>query len=245
MQHEVRQLAAQDVVMFLTDNAVGDSEEENLRHLTTNLAQEISPARVVPFLTCKHTLPYCLMYADRAASFGYQALTVLGGDRTVGPPRCVDHAFELRQLIRHRAAGLALGGWANPHRDAATQAQFLLRPDFTGEFFLTQIVSHHDLPAIEAFVRETRARGVTLPGVFGVFYYRSANPATLAHLSAFLPVPVAAITRDFAAGLSAATICARTIRALRNLGIEKVYVSNLGFRGAARRYREILAAVDR
>ena len=51
MYHAVQPLAQRDTVLFVTDNAVGESEEENLRHLTTNLAGEINPSRLVPFLT--------------------------------------------------------------------------------------------------------------------------------------------------------------------------------------------------
>ena len=36
--------------------------------------------------------------------------------------------------------------------------------------------------------------------MFGVFYYRSANPRTLAALSQFLPVPVEELTAEFAEG---------------------------------------------
>ena len=54
-----------------------------------------------------------------------------------------------------------------------------------------------------------------MPGIFGVFYYRSANPKTLAALKQFLPVPVDGLRAEFAAGASAEEICARTIRALR------------------------------
>jgi hypothetical protein len=244
MYHSVRKLARRDTVVFLTDNAVGQSEEENLQHITANLAHEVDPARVVPFLTCKHSLDYCLIYAARAASQGVAALTVLGGDKSVGPPRCVSHAFELRQTIRHRMGALQLGGWANPNRSAEEQVDFMLRGDFTGEFFLTQIVSHHDMRAVEQFVGELEKRGGSLPGVFGVFLYRSANPKTLRQLAQFFPVPAEGITREFDSGMSPEAICARTIRALREVGGNNVYVSNLGFRGAEDRYRRILASLN-
>lgn len=243
MAHEVRRLARHDTVLFLTDNAVGAAEEENLRHLATNLADEISPSRVVPFLTSKHALDYCVLYAARAASHGYQALTVLGGDLRVGAPRCVPHAWELRRVLRGRVPGLILGGWANPHRDPVRQVDYLLDASFTAEFYLTQIVSHHDLRSVEAFVNEAGRRGLSLPGVFGVFLYRSANPKTLARLAEFLPVPAEGITRDFAAGRSAEEICAETIRRLRDVGAERVYVSNLGVSGAGERYRRLLTVV--
>ncbi len=244
MYHAIRRLLGRDTVLFLTDNAVGVSEEENLQHLTTNLAGDVPPAKVVPFLTCKHSIDYCLMYAARAASHGFEALTVLGGDRSVGPPRCVEYAHMLREMIRDKVPSLALGGWANPHRDAAQQVRFLLNPRYTADFFLTQIVSHHSIKQVERFLEEARRHEVPYPAVFGVFVYRSANPNTLASLQRFLPVPAAEITREFGSGLSAEEICARTIRALRDVGVDKIYVSNLGFRGADDRYRQLLEVLD-
>ncbi len=243
MYHSVRRLGQRDTVIFVTDNAVGRSDEENLRHLTTNLAGDVSSAKLVPILTCKHTLEYCLMYATRAASDGFEALTVLGGDRTVGPPRCVEYAYMLRQKIRERVPALHLGGWANPHRDPEEQVGFLLQEEFGAEFYLTQIVSHHSIRAVERFLEESRKRKVSYPAVFGVFLYRSANPKTLAILERFFPVPAEEITREFASGLSAEEICARTIHALEEVGGEKVYLSNLGFRRTEERYLRVLEAV--
>lgn len=244
MHHGVRRLVGLDTYVFLTDNAVGRNEEENLHHLQSNLAQDVSPARLVPFLTCKHPLDYCLMYAHRAASNGYEALTVLGGDQGVGAPRCVEHAYELRLRIRERVPGLALGGWANPHRDPDRQVEFLADEQFTADYFLTQVVSHHDLRHVEAFLEAYERSGLELPGVFGVFYYRSPRPATLRRLAQFLPVPAADLTREFAAGATAEEICARTIRALRSLGIDKLYLSNLEFDEAAPKLRRILDRVE-
>lgn len=239
LHHGLRRLTRQDTVVFLTDNAVGEEEEENLRHLTTNVAGELPAEKVCPFLTCKHPLEYCLRYADRAYSSGLQALTVLGGDRSVGPPRCVEHAYLLRQKIRSRIPDLPLGGWANPHRDPEEQVSYLVDIDFSGEFFLTQVVSHHHLGRVEAFLAELRRRDVPHPAVIGVFFYRSANPETLNALSRFFPVPAEELTREFERGDSPEEICARTIRRLRGLGVKRVYVSNLGYAEAARRMRRI------
>jgi hypothetical protein len=244
MYHSIQRLGRRDTVIFLTDNAVGLSEEENLAHLTGNLAADVDPSRIVPFLTSKHSVEYCLMHAARTASHGFGALTVLGGDHTAGPPRCVPHARELRALIRKRVPGLDLGGWANPHRDAAEQVDFLLDDRFVAEFYLTQVVSHHSIGAVERFLIEARRRQVPYPGVFGVFLYRSANPATLAKLADFFPVPAAELTREFEAGMSAEEICAKTVRALREVGADKVYLSNLGFQQVETRYRKIMERVD-
>src|SRR5687768_10229628 len=244
MYHSIRRLSRHDTLIFLTDNAVGLSEEENLAHLTTNLAGDVDPSRIVPFLTSKHSIEYCLMYASRAASHGFGALTVLGGDHTVGPPRCVPHARELRTLIRHRVPSLDLGGWANPHRPAAEQVDFLLDDRFEAEFYLTQVVSHHSIREVGRFLEEARRRGVPYPGVFGVFLYRSANPATLARLADFFPVAAAELTREFEAGLTPEQICAKTVRALREVGADKVYLSNLGFEQVDTRYRRIMKLLE-
>jgi hypothetical protein len=85
--------------------------------------------------------------------------------------------------------------------------------------------------------------GARVPVVYGVFYYRSANPKTLETLSRFFPVPAAELTREFDSGASAVEICARTIRELRAVGAEKIYVSNLGNQGAGRRLARILEHV--
>jgi len=73
MYHSIQRLARHDTVIFLTDNAVGLSEEENLGHLTANLAGDVDPRHIVPFLTSKHSIEYCLMHASRAASSGFES----------------------------------------------------------------------------------------------------------------------------------------------------------------------------
>jgi len=245
MHRAFTRLAAADTALFLTDNAVGTREEENLHHLVSNLEEGTPRDRICPFLTTKHALEYCLWYADRAVAQGHGALTVLGGDRSVGPARCVAHASELRRRIRARHPALSLGGWANPYRDPRAQVGYLLAEDAAADFYLTQIVSHHDLRPVEAFLAEARARGLPLPGVFGVFYYRSANPATLAALARFLRVPAAELARDFGErGLRADEVCARSIRALRGLGVRHVYVSNLRPDDAPERLAALRALVE-
>jgi hypothetical protein len=240
MYHSLRRLVRQDTLVFLTDNAIGQSEEENLAHLSANLAGDLATARIVPFLTAKHPLEYIQLYAARAASAGLEALTVVGGDQSAGPPRSFPHSYQLRQWLRERIPSLNLGGWVNPLRDAAQQVNFLVDPGFEAEYYLTQIVSHHHIAQVEAFLSEARRRGVSHPGVFGVFMYRSANPKTLEQLGRFFPVPAEGITRDFEAGLSPEEVTARTVRALREIGVDKVYVSNLGFQRPEIRYRGLL-----
>lgn len=225
--HSVRSLVRRGTYVFLTDSAVGLKEEDNLRHLIINLGTDVPRERVVPFLTCKHEQDYCLNYADRAWQHGFPALVVLGGDTSVGGPRCVPHAWQLRQAIRAVRPELQLGGWANPHADPVTQVSHLLEEHATAEFFLTQIVSHHDSAKVGAFTSEATRRGLRIPGVFGVFFYRSANPKTLERLRAFLPVPIEGLTREFAGGLTPEDVCARSISELMRAGARHFYVSNL------------------
>jgi hypothetical protein len=227
MYHAVRSLIRQDVRVFLTDSAVGTQEENNLRHLVANFGPDMARDRIVPFLTSKHSLEYCLAYAEQAWQHGFTSLVVLGGDKAVGRPRCVEHAWQLRREIRAREPRLVLGGWANPYADAARQVDYLLEDCFNADFYLTQVVSHLNLAPVERFVVEARRRNVTCPGMFGVFYYRSANPKTLEVLRSFLPVPTEPLLAEFAAGATPVDVCARTLRALMDLGARHFYISNL------------------
>ena len=239
--HAVRSLTREGTFVFLTDGAVGLKEEDNLRHLVINLGPDVARSCVVPFLTCKHPLDYCLAYADRALQHGFDSLVVLGGDKSVGPPRCVDHAWQLRERIRQHRADLKLGGWANPHADAAKQVQHLLDERVHAEFYLTQIVSHHSRQEVDRFLNESQRRGLAMPGMFGVFYYRSANPRTLSALSEFLPVPVHDLTREFQSGATPEEVCARSIRALSDAGVRHFYISNLPLGRAASTLQRIVS----
>src|SRR5258705_5080955 len=131
--HAVRRLPRQGTFVLRTDSAVGSQEEDNLRHLITNLGNDVPRERIVPFLTSKHPLDYCLSYADRAHQSGFPALVILGGDKTVGTPRAVEHAWQLRELLRGRDHTITLGGWANPNGDPERQVDFLAAPNFYAE----------------------------------------------------------------------------------------------------------------
>jgi len=241
LNHSIRNLALKDIFVFLTDDAVGAREEENLGHLAANVGSDVPLSRLVPFLTCKHTLEHCLMFTDRAHSLGFEALTVVGGDTSGGLPRCVPHAYMLRQQIRERQPGLSLGGWANPHRDVRTQVEYLGSEDFSADFYLTQVVSHHSADRVEAFLEECDRRGVDVPGIFGVFYYWSADPRTLGRLGNFFPVPAEELTREFEAGATPEELLGKTLDALRAVGAERVYISNLGHRRVQARLAEVIA----
>jgi len=154
----------------------------------------------------------------------------------------VEHAWQLRKLLHERNAALTLGGWANPNVDPERQVDYLAAPDFQASFYLTQIVTHHNLEPVRRFLNAIERRKVTAPGVFGVFFYKSANPKTLKLLSSFLPVPAAELSREFASGGTAEEICARTVRALFDAGARHVYISNLP---VARAQTTLAAILDR
>lgn len=243
LHHALGRLTRDDLFVFLTDNAVGAAEEESLAHVGGNVDESVDLRRIVPILTCKHSLDYCKTFAARALSDGFESLTVLGGDVSVPPPRCVPHGRDLREILTRQVPDLSLGGWVNPHRDATEQVGFLAARDAHADFALSQVVSHHSLEAVERFQEAMSGSPLAKPVVYGVFYYRSANPRTLSTLGEFFPVPATEIAAEFESGATADEICARSIRELRGVGAEKIYVSNLGERGAGRRLKRILELV--
>jgi 5,10-methylenetetrahydrofolate reductase len=239
----MRKITSLGRFVFLTDGAIGRREEPNLRHVTINLGTEADRSRIVPILTTKHSLEYCLEFAQRSYTLGFTSLVVLGGDKSDRTPRCVEHAYELRRLIRKSVPGLTLGGWASPH-GGRRQVEFMLHQEYSADFYLAQIVSHYQTRAIDEFVNETQRLGVKIPGVFGVFYYRSATAKTFAMLSKFIPVPVQELTRDFAAHIRPEEICAHSVLALLQRGVKNVYVSNLPMATAAETFGRIESRVE-
>ena len=98
------------------------------------------------------------------------------------------------------------------------------------------------MAAVENFVTAVRERELNIPIVFGVFFYRSANPKTLQTLSDFFPVPAEGLTRDFER-LTAQEVLQRTITELRNVGVDHVYVSNFTPATAPKQYRRLMTAL--
>ena len=131
----------------------------------------------------------------------------------------------------------------NPHADAQAQVGHLLDSRVTAEFYLTQIVSHHSRPAVEGFLREAARRGLSMPGLFGVFYYRSANPRTLAGPERFPAGASAAADR----GIQIGRICRGRLREVHSRigrsGVTHFYVSNLPLGRAATTLQRILDRV--
>ena len=229
--------------VFMTDGAIGRREEPNLRHVTINLGSEAERSRIIPILTTKHSLQYCLEFAKRSYLLGFTSLVVLGGDKSDDTPRCVEHAYELRRLIRQAVPGMTLGGWASPH-GGRRQVEFLLHPEYSADFYMAQIVSHYQSQSIDEFLNDTVRLGVKIPGIFGVFYYRSPNSNTLALLSKFFPVPIEELKKDFEANQSPDEICALSVHALFRRGLKNVYISNLPTATGAERLSRMEARVQ-
>ena len=132
---------------------------------------------MIPFLTTKHSLEFCLAYADQAVHNGFPSLVVLGGDKHVGRARALEHAWQLRRLIRPAPPRSRARGWANPIAARPRQVDFLLHPEVNADFYLTQIVSHHQIDASPArFSKRVVATGMAMPGVFGVFFTAARIP---------------------------------------------------------------------
>ena len=90
------------------------------------------------------------------------------------------------------------------------------------------------------FLEQLDTRQIEIPGIFGVFYYRSARPKTLATLGRFFPVPARELEREFGEErLDPDAVCARSVRALRRLGVRHVYISNLPIADAPARLERI------
>jgi 5,10-methylenetetrahydrofolate reductase len=241
--HLMRKITALRRFVFMTDGAIGRREEPNLRHVTINLGPEADRSRIVPILTTKHSLEYCLEFAERSYSLGFTSLVVLGGDKTDSVPRCVEHAYELRRLIRQKVPGLTLGGWASPH-GGLRQVEYILEPNYSADFFLAQISSHYQTAALDEFLGALSKLGVKIPAVFGVFFYRSANPKTCAMLSQFFPVPMQELGRDLDSGIQPEEVCARSVHALLRRGVKHVYISNLPMGLAVKKLSEIESRVE-
>ena len=239
----MRKITSLGRFVFMTDGAIGRREEPNLRHVTINLGSEADRTRIIPILTTKHSLEYCLEFAQRSYTLGFTSLVVLGGDKSDDTPRCVEHAYELRRLIRQSVPGMTLGGWASPH-GGRRQVEYMLHPEYTADFYMAQIAAHYQIPAIDEFLNEAARLGVRIPGIFGVFYYRSASSKTLDMLSKFIPIPGEELKRDFAANVAPEEICARSVHAFVERGVKNIYISNLPIATASEKLSRVESRVE-
>ena len=201
MYHSIRRLARQDTLIFLTDNAVGQAEEENLAHLTANLAGELEPARIVPFLTAKHShrVHPALRRAGRVAR-------LRGAHRRrrrscpPARPAAFPHAYQLRQWIRRRVPSLDLGGWVNPLRIRSSRWTSCSTPSSRRSSISPR--SSPTIPSAQssAFWRRLGAAEYPIRACSASSSIGAPTRARCEQLGDFLPVPAEGITRDFEAG---------------------------------------------
>src|SRR5256885_10671110 len=62
----IRKITSLGRFVFMTDGAIGKREEPNLRHVMLNLGPQTDRGQIIPILTTKHSLEYCLEFAERA-----------------------------------------------------------------------------------------------------------------------------------------------------------------------------------
>ena len=148
-------------------SAVGAQEENNLRHLVTNLGDAVGRHKVMPFLTTKHSLEFCLAYADQAVHNGFPSLVVLGGDKHVGRPRFSSTRGSCAP-DPPASPEPELGGWANPTRIPCARSTTCSSPMQRGFLPDADRVAPPGRRVMRSSSRPVqRPRD---PGVFGVFY---------------------------------------------------------------------------
>src|SRR5262249_8802369 len=144
----MRKITSLGRFVFMTDGAIGRRGEPNLRHVTINLGTEADRSNILPNLTTQQPIGNYPEFSQRCYTLGFTCLVVLGGDKSDNAPRCVEHAYDLRRLIRQAVPAMTLGGWANPH-GGKRQVEFMLDPDYSADFYLAQIVSHYQTRSID------------------------------------------------------------------------------------------------
>src|SRR5207248_11404043 len=107
-----------------------------------------------------------------------------------------------------------------------------------------QIVSNYQTGAKDELLNETVRLDLKNTRIFWVFYYRSANPKTIAMVSMFHAVPDEELKRDFAAKVDPEEISALSVHALLQRGAKNVYVSNLPMPTASRTFSRIESRVE-
>ena len=185
--------------VFLTDSAVGSKEEDNLRHLVINLGSDVPRSKVVPFLTCKHTMDYCLAYADRAQQHGFSHSSSSAATRTSG----IRDAWSMRGSCVRPSGAISLAAPRRLGESACrrvTQVESPAGRPRTAEFYLTQIVSHHSRPEVEALLERSGAPRPDDSRHVRRVLLSVGEPEDTQALRGFLPVPAEELTAEFGDG---------------------------------------------
>jgi hypothetical protein len=75
--------------------------------------------------------------------------------------------------------------------------------------------------------------------MFGVFFITAARTHGRLRTRAVSSCAAEGLTREFAAGATPTEVCARTMRALMEIGARHFYISNLPLHAARRRRRDL------
>ncbi len=157
--HAIRSLTRHDVRVMVTDSAVGAQEENNLRHLVANLGDAVGRATTSSRFSRPSTRSSSASPTPiRRCTHGFPSLVVLGGDKHVGRPRCVEHAWQLRQRDSRAASRVSSSAAGpTPPRTRCARWSSCCSRTRNADFYLTQIVSHHQADRVKAFLEAGRA----------------------------------------------------------------------------------------
>jgi len=170
-------------------------ERDNLRPLY-HLGLDVPPRESSPFLTDEACDSSHAGRTQAAPSSGIPALGVLGGHKRGRARRGRSNMRALRAMLRTATTTLALGR-ANPHADRAAGG-LPRRGHSHADSTSRSGQPHHATGFPPAVTSAAEQRGLTLPGLFASFYYRTPNPRTLDALQGFLHVPSRALTASSA-----------------------------------------------
>jgi len=155
----VQRLTRQGNFVFLTDSAIGRRGGRQPAPSGDQPRPGVRASASSRFSRRSTRVNTVCSYAERAHTERLSRPGRARGDKAVGAPRSVEHAWQLRKMLRDHGCGLALGGWANPHAEPGTAGRLpCQRRDFPCRVFLTQVVSHHHVES-RGSLRSMRPHG--------------------------------------------------------------------------------------
>ena len=176
--HAVRRLTRQGTFVFLTDSAVGarggrqpaaPGHESRAATCRASGSCRSSPRSIRSSTACR-TPSARTRAAFRRSWCSAATSRSARRDRSSTRGSCARCCASATARSRSAAGRIRM---AIP----SGRSTFSPTPDFHAEFYLTQIVSHHTSRRSRGSCETADGAASTLPGLFGVFYYRSANRA--------------------------------------------------------------------
>ena len=187
---------------MITDSAVGAQEENNLRHLVANLGAEAAqrPRRAVSDLQALARVLPRLRRPGRAP----QLLVARRARRRQAPRPAALRRACVAAARSTSARGTLSSSWAagpirrrrRPRRSISCSIA-----DANADFYLTQIVSHHQARARRRrFSTKARRRGLTMPASSACSTIAARSRRRWRRCRQFLPVPVEELDRGVRRG---------------------------------------------